>query len=490
MRLWLVEIMISVAVVWGVLLPIPVVSAAGHWVVGSHEGFQTIQAALDAAPAGAVIDVKSGTYTGHLTITKPVTLIGIRMPVLDGQGSGNVVTIAASNVMIRGFNVIDSGTDLDSSPAGILISNVHNVRIQDCRLRNVEFGIYLEQSQKCEITHNVISGNQSLPVEDRGDGIRFWHSEDNLVTDNQIESVRDGMLFEFTSHNEVVGNTLENLRYGLHYMYSDDNDFRDNLFRNDVAGATPMYSDYITFEDNVFMDMTDYRAYGILLQECNDCRIENNLIFKDTVGIYMNESFNNTLTHNYLIENGIGIRPDGSSGNNKIYENDFINNITQVGKQTTGLSNEWDVEGKGNFWTGYVGYDPKHTGTGVNPYQSANYFSTLTSEFPVLLQFADSPAVNALKSAENQFPLSQVAGITDFHPLMKPIPIPVKWSGYFGETSGQWPWTTILSVLLGLFGSFFLLQVRFQNWRKGIWFWKLLMLNSPSARKAYWKKSH
>ncbi len=479
----------ALAVVW-VFFTAPTASAQIQWRVGKNEPFQSIQEAINAAPLGTVIYVDSGTYSTHLTVDKPVTLVGIGNPVLDGEGQGNVVQVEASNVEIVGFNIRNSGSKLNESPAGILVSNSQNVTLQNNTFRNDEYGIYLKQSSACKIVNNKISGIQSLPVEDRGDGIRLWHSNNNLATGNQIEDVRDGMLFEFSSHNEMVQNKLTNLRYGLHYMYSNDNDFRGNIFKHDVAGATPMYSDNMTFENNVFMDMVGYRGYGILLKECNNNRVENNLVLGNAVGIYLDESFHNVITHNYIVKNGIGIRAMGSSGGNQIYLNDFIDNITQVGKITTGLPNEWSVSRKGNYWTGYVGYDPNHTGTGLNPYNSKDYFATVTSEFPTLLMFAGSPAVNALKSAENQFPLNQLAGITDSHPLMQPIPIPKEWDVYIGETTKQWPFTALLSVILVILGSLGLFQARLRNRRGRKWLLKLLKFDLSSIRNVFWKTFH
>jgi len=53
-------------------------------VVGNDGAWQDLQAALDAAPEGAIVEVSGGTYTGPIEITKPLTLRGINRPVIDG----------------------------------------------------------------------------------------------------------------------------------------------------------------------------------------------------------------------------------------------------------------------------------------------------------------------------------------------------------------------------------------------------------------------
>lgn len=431
---------------------------------GQSSSMQSLQKTIDAAHPGTTIHVKAGQYTGHLTIRKPVTLIGEGNAVLNAAEQGTNITIQSSNVTIDGFVIKDSGKDLNSSPAGIRISSVHNITIKNNLFQNVEYGVYLDKASNCKIINNKIFGITQLSPEDRGDGIRFFNSNYNFVQNNIIEKTRDGMLFEFSSNCEIAGNTLTNLRYGLHYMYSDNNNFHDNLFSNDTAGAAPMYSKNITFQHNVFYHMTGYQSYGILLKEDSNFRIENNLILDNTVGIYMDAGFNNHISHNQILKNGIGFRIVGNSGNNQIYENNFIDNLTQVGKSEPGIQNQWSVSGHGNFWSNFTGIDPKHSGIAENSFDSADYYSTITAEFPILLQFANSPASSAVKSAENKFPLVQVYGITDNHPLMKPLPIPSEWNGYLSEYQKQWPLAGVAAAFSIALGGWLIIRV---NRKKG-----------------------
>src|SRR2546421_486991 len=91
---------------------------AAH-IVGNATIYQTIQAAVNAAASGAVINVDPGSYAEQISINKPLTLRGSQAGV-DARGAGrknesiltglptvNGVTtalrIAASNVNVDGF---------------------------------------------------------------------------------------------------------------------------------------------------------------------------------------------------------------------------------------------------------------------------------------------------------------------------------------------------------------------------------------------------
>src|SRR5688572_10943424 len=52
-----------------------------------------LQAAIDAALPGAVIQVPPGLYQGNFSIEKPLTLEGIDWPILDGNAHGHIIEV-------------------------------------------------------------------------------------------------------------------------------------------------------------------------------------------------------------------------------------------------------------------------------------------------------------------------------------------------------------------------------------------------------------
>mgnify|MGYP002414118869 CR=1 FL=1 len=88
--------------------------------VGKNEQFKTIKQAVAASKSGDSILVESGVYKeGNLSITHPLSLIGIGRPVLDGEMKYEILSFRANNIVLKGFKIINSGdrksTRLNSS---------------------------------------------------------------------------------------------------------------------------------------------------------------------------------------------------------------------------------------------------------------------------------------------------------------------------------------------------------------------------------------
>lgn len=95
------------------------------------QNYPNIQAAVDAAPAWAIIRVAPGTYRETLRITKPLTLIGV----------GNGLTV------IR---------NADDTTATIAIQNTQNVTLKNLTVMGGLYGILVEESQAVTIKENHV----------------------------------------------------------------------------------------------------------------------------------------------------------------------------------------------------------------------------------------------------------------------------------------------------------------------------------------------
>ena len=161
---------------------------------------------------------------------------------------GNVVTIAADNVTLRGLRITGSGLRLSDDDAAIFVTGNH-ATIENNVIADSLHGIYLKKVSGAQILNNRIQGKTTLsastePVEKgigqsaencdttlvsnrRGNGIHQWNCEGNLIRGNEISETRDGIYFSFTNNSRVENNLVHHVRYGLHYMYSDGQRFRE-----------------------------------------------------------------------------------------------------------------------------------------------------------------------------------------------------------------------------------------------------------------------
>lgn len=89
---------------------------------------QPLQAVLDRAQDGDIIELAPGEYKGSIRIDRRVVLTGRPGAVLNGGGAGNVVTVTAPDVTVRGVTIKDSGRDLQTMDSESSSRNRRNAR--------------------------------------------------------------------------------------------------------------------------------------------------------------------------------------------------------------------------------------------------------------------------------------------------------------------------------------------------------------------------
>src|SRR5690606_30753891 len=91
-----------------------------------------------------------------ITVNKPLHLIGINYPVLDGERKYEVLAIKSSRVIVEGFSVQHSGYSSYNDIAGIRIYNSRLVTIRNNKLFDTFFGIYSQHASNCTISGNLL----------------------------------------------------------------------------------------------------------------------------------------------------------------------------------------------------------------------------------------------------------------------------------------------------------------------------------------------
>lgn len=385
---------------------------------------QTIQSLIEQAQPGDTVIVDGGRYCEDIVITKSIHLIGNQSPVIYGTGKGSTVTILSPQCTFSGFVIEHSGNMLVNEDAGILIKSNHNI-IRNNTLNDILFGIYLYMSDSNFIAQNVVTGRQSLSQGERGSGIHLWNSNHNVLEKNTISETRDGFYIQNANHTLIQDNEVHHLRYGLHYMYADSNTFLRNIFRDNVAGAAIMFTRGIVMKHNIFLRNRGFASYGMLLQDCHYSIADSNIFSDNVIGIFFESSTNNLFHNNIIARNDLALEMFQNSIHNTFTENNFIDNLnplTIVGRRTESF---WSLNGKGNYWSSYDGYDLDKNGIGDIPMKIENVFSYLEGNNANVRLYLYSPASQALAVAGKSFPILDVSGEIDEHPLM--CPVPLKW---------------------------------------------------------------
>ena len=380
-----------------------------------------LQALVDAAAPGDRLEVVAGTYNGDLYLERPITLVGVGRPLLRGSGHGTVVRVRAAGVTLEGLDIDGRrGGDLGRDTSGIHVTGAH-VTIRDCRVRDALFGIYLREADDATIEHSAVTGIPDRPPGEVGSGIHVWNSQRFRLTNNEIVGTRDGMYIQSSSHGFVRGNRARDLRYGLHYMFSDDNVFEDNTFETGAAGVALMYSKRLVFRRNRFVRNRGFASVGLLLKACDDVVAEDNLIADNARGIFLEGSYRNHFRRNIVAMSDTALVIYDSSGGNTFEGNSFVGNLTPLslsGRRT-------DTRFDGNYWSDHPAFDLNGDGIADGVYRPNDLMDHILWSQPSAALLTGSPAVQLVRWSQSSFPAILPGGVTDSHPLMQPITIPV-----------------------------------------------------------------
>jgi nitrous oxidase accessory protein NosD len=101
--------------------PRGVVIPAGDPVTRRLDPTESVQAAVDAAPAGSVLTLAPGTWAEHVVVDRPLVLRGEPGATLEGGGTGTVLTVVADDVRIEHLRVTCGGDRRYQDDAGVVV---------------------------------------------------------------------------------------------------------------------------------------------------------------------------------------------------------------------------------------------------------------------------------------------------------------------------------------------------------------------------------
>lgn len=381
-------------------------------------GHGELQSAIDSAQTGDTLILSSGIYQGSVNVHRSLTLIGNNSSIIDGEGTSHTITVSAPDVVIKGFNIQNSGNDLNSEDSAIFITEEGDrSRIEDNYLKNNLIGIYLKGPESVIVRNNIIVGSQHHRINDRGNSIYLWNTPGSVIENNDIRYGRDGIFVTSSRNNIFRGNRLRDLRFAVHYMYTNDSEVSNNTSINNHVGYALMFSDRIIAKNNT--SDSDHER-GLFFNFANYSIIDGNRVSggaEKCVFIY-NANFN-MITNNSFKECQIGIHFTAGSENNEIFSNSFINNRTQV-KYVGTRYIEWSKDGSGNYWSDNVAFDIDDNGIADQPYKPNDLVDQIVWRHPLAKLLLNSPAVQLLKWAQSEFPGIHPGGVNDNAPLMLP----------------------------------------------------------------------
>ena len=393
------------------------VESFGHIIhVGPLHKVKSIRTAIRIANNGDTILVAAGIYKeGNLIISKQLTLIGDKYPIIDGQNKFEVFSIKESKVVIDGFKIYHSGTSNLDDYAGIKVYDSREVTIQNNILDDTYFGIYLQYAKRCVIKNNQLKANNK-EEQQSGNGIHCWKSDSLSITGNTVDGHRDGIYFEFVTNSFIKSNTTSNnIRYGLHFMFSNNDTYQFNSFIGNGAGVAVMYSNKVSMLNNQFKENWGDAAYGLLLKEISDSYITGNTFEKNTTGIYLEGASSIKMDHNIFKNNGWAMKIQASCMDIKVSTNNFVGNTFDIGTNGSLVLNTFNK----NYWDKYEGYDLNHDTMGDIPYRPVSMYSMIVEQNPPAMMLFRSFITSLLDKTEKLIPSLTPENLKDNTPLMR-----------------------------------------------------------------------
>jgi len=386
-------------------------------VVGKNKMTTTLRQGIKAAKDGDTVLLNKGVYKeANIIIDKPVYLIGIDGPVLDGDYKNEILTLTGKNILIKGIYFANAGYSSMNDYAAIKIIDATNVIIENNIIDKASFAIHVANSTYSIIRSNTIKGTNKSE-HSSGNGIHLWKCEHMLIENNSIQGHRDGIYLEFVTQSTIKKNVSEkNIRYGLHFMFSPDNAYLSNIFRNNGAGVAVMYSKNVRMENNVFEKNWGASSYGILLKDISDSHIKNNKFIQNTVAIHMEGSSRIEIENNIFKENGWALKVQASCDDNTFHHNNFYGNSFDIATNGSVTLNRF----YNNYWDKYDGYDMNKDGIGDVPYHPVSLYAMVVEQNPTTLILMRSFIVSLLDKAEKAIPSLTPENLVDDKPMIKP----------------------------------------------------------------------
>lgn len=379
-------------------------------------GKSAIKSAINSTSAGDTIVIKEGIYNEwDILVNKKLFIKGEGNVVVDGQKKSEIFVLAANGIVLQGLTVQNTGVSSMKDMAAVRIQEAQYVTVRNNKLLNNTYGVYVQNGAHCLIANNIVR-SAAVGEQNSGNGIHAWRGDDLRITGNKVYGHRDGIYLEFVINSTISNNTSEkNVRYGLHFMFSHDDTYTKNVFSDNGSGVAVMFSKGVTMTDNVFKNNWGDAAYGLLLKEITNGKIEGNIFMKNTVGVYMEGATRIHTTRNVFRDNGWAMRIQASSSNGSFTENNFISNSFDVATNGNMVLNVF----KNNYWDKYDGYDLDRDDVGDIPYYPVSVYAVVTEKVPTAMILYRSFLTDILDKVEKVMPSIIPDQLKDDSPVMK-----------------------------------------------------------------------
>ncbi|MDQ2049990.1 NosD domain-containing protein [Natronolimnohabitans sp. A-GB9] len=398
------------------------------------EDTETIQEAVDEAPANTTVVVPDGTYEETVEIDRPLTIAGDENTTVRGDDNSSVFTVTAERVAIRDVAIDGVGdttrggdgipVDVDDedwdatftrdyagTDAGIAAYTADELLVQNVHIETPASGILTYGTSDAAVRNVTVIGPDD-PTDGLAGILTFQSS--SVIENSTFDGTANGVYLYRSPTTVVRSNTIVDNQLGVHLMHTDDSLLTDN----EVHGQ-PYTGIYIMTgpERNAVVGNTIRDSSTGLSPGGSDTYVADNVIEDSRLGLRVDTS-SSIYEGNVIAGNEIGADVTGMLPTNRVVDNDFVGNDEHA-TVTTGPLRIWSHDGAGNYWQGGAGVaDGDHADRSYTPTNDVDKRLHTTDGTPTLVR---APALGALEGLEGTVPGMRTGSITDQYPSCEPI---------------------------------------------------------------------
>ena len=222
-----------------------------------EEDYKSIQEAIDNAPEGSTVYIKTGTYSEVINIKKKINLVGenknstIINPI--SEKNKYAIRVRAPQVTIKSLSIINRGPGLYTTGIKIVASKT---QIEDCNIYDTPVGIAVFTS------NNIIKNCNFWGCRDEGIallGSSFSECSNNKITGCEFYDNCDGIELQYSSNNVIsYCSFYNNTHSGIDAIASSNN--------NNTISNCKIYNNAV---HGIYLSRSSYN-------QIIDCKVSNN----------------------------------------------------------------------------------------------------------------------------------------------------------------------------------------------------------------------
>ncbi len=359
-----------------------------------------LQEAVDKAKPYSTLKLSSGIYFGNIIINKPINILAEKNThvVIHGNNHGSVITINSSNVTLKNLTITSSGSRMDRIDSGISIKKAKYLHIDNCKILDNLYGIDMFMVSESIITNNYIT-SKDLYIALRGNALKMYYSNNNLIQNNTIENAKDVTL-DYAHNNLFKSNIFKGNRFATHISLSNNNFFYNNTYMYNSVSIMVMGAKNLIINNNTIKSSNGAAGIGVVVSGVTNFKFEHNILKFNAKGIYIDgqekhKGMKRYINHNEISYNGEAIHFHASIKDNMITHNKIFGNIEDIVKDIEGEFSSSNIV-EYNYWDRYTGFDRDRDNIGDTSHKVYQYADQLWHHNNKIKFFYASPILSLM----------------------------------------------------------------------------------------------